>query len=115
MGVWGCGGDPDIANCNLQFANCKFPHRRILPHTHTPILPHVTALIALVLSPGTGCRRAPGRPQVVVYCSLDEPYAAPVLKEYARRSGVEVVPLYDTEAAKSVGLAQRIRAEAGRP
>jgi iron(III) transport system substrate-binding protein len=51
----------------------------------------------------------------VVYCSLDEPYARPVLEDYGRRTGVRVVPLFDTEAAKSVGLAQRIRAEAGRP
>lgn len=52
---------------------------------------------------------------MVVYCSLDEPYARPVLEGYARRSGVRVVPLFDTEAGKSVGLAQRIRAEADRP
>ena len=38
---------------------------------------------------------------------LDEPYARPVLDGYARRSGVRVVPLFDTEATKSVGLAQR--------
>src|SRR5438045_3057380 len=44
-------------------------------------------------------------PEVVVYCSLDEPYAQPILTEYARRSGVRVVPLFDTEATKSVGLA----------
>lgn len=50
-----------------------------------------------------------------MYCSLDQPYAEPVLKEYERRTGVRVRPLYDTEAGKSVGLAQRIRAEAGRP
>src|SRR5205823_2625387 len=53
--------------------------------------------------------------EVVVYCSLDEPYAQPILTEYARRSGVRVVPLFDTEATKSVGIAQRIRAERGRP
>src|SRR5207248_7864251 len=61
------------------------------------------------------CSHAPARPEVVVYCSLDEPYARPILEGYARRTGVRVVPLFDTEATKSVGLAQRIRAERARP
>ena len=67
-------------------------------------------LLALGLIPLLGsCHRKPALPEVVVYCSLDEPYARPVLEEYGRRTGVRVVPLFDTEAAKSVGLAQRIR------
>lgn len=51
----------------------------------------------------------------MVYCSLDEPYARPILAEYERRSGVRVVPGFDTEATKSLGLAQQIRAERARP
>jgi iron(III) transport system substrate-binding protein len=77
------------------------------------------ALLALVLAATIGsCRRsAPERTtrEVVVYCSLDEPYAKPVIRAYERRTGSRVTPLFDTEASKSIGLAQRIRQEAGRP
>jgi iron(III) transport system substrate-binding protein len=64
-----------------------------------------------------GCRpaAAPGAGQVVVYTSLDQPYAAPVLQAFERQSGVRVAAVYDTEATKSLGLANRIAAERGRP
>lgn len=53
--------------------------------------------------------------EVVVYTSLDRPYAEPVLRQFERRSGVRVRDLYDAEATKSVGLAARLVAERGRP
>lgn len=61
-----------------------------------------------------GCRPAGPEP-VVVYVSLDEPYARPVLEAFERETGVPVRPVFDTEAAKSRGLAQRILAERERP
>ncbi len=54
-------------------------------------------------------------PRVTVYTSLDEPYARPVLEAFTRETGVPVQPVYDTEANKSRGLAQKILAEKGRP
>jgi len=66
-----------------------------------------------------GCPRAPsGRDAaapVTVYCSLDEPYSRPILEAFSRETGAPVRPVYDTEANKSRGLAQRILAERGRP
>jgi iron(III) transport system substrate-binding protein len=52
---------------------------------------------------------------VVVYTSLDRPYAAPMLRAFEQRTGIRVRDLYDAEATKSVGLAARIVAERGRP
>ncbi len=71
----------------------------------------------------TGCRSpGAGRPpspalasQVVVYTSLDRPYAEPVLRAFERQSGIRVRELYDAEATKSVGLAARLVAERSRP
>ncbi len=50
-----------------------------------------------------------------MYVSLDEPYSRPVLEAFTRETGVPVLPVYDTEANKSRGLAQRIAAERARP
>ncbi len=61
-----------------------------------------------------GCVREEG-PEVVVYVSLDELYSRPILNEFERRSGIRVRAQYDTEAAKTTGLVNRILAERGRP
>ena len=63
-----------------------------------------------------GCRPSGrGSEPVVVYTSLDEPYARPVLDAFQRETGLTVRPVFDTEANKSRGLAQRILAEQNRP
>jgi iron(III) transport system substrate-binding protein len=62
-----------------------------------------------------GCRKRASPGALTVYTSLDEPYARPVLQAFSRETGLEVRPVYDTEANKSRGLAQRIQAERERP
>lgn len=75
-----------------------------------------SVLVALAVSTGMGCgRRTPELGAVTVYTSLDEPYARPILDAFARETGIPVRPVYDTEANKSRGLAQRIVSERGRP
>ena len=65
-------------------------------------------------SAGAGPRKGAST-EVVVYTSLDRPYAEPVLRAFERRSGIRVRDLYDAEATKSVGLAARLVAERARP
>jgi iron(III) transport system substrate-binding protein len=78
--------------------------------TRSCLLP-ILLLAAVLLA---GCRPAP-KASVVVYVSLDEPYSRPVLEAFERETGIHVRPVYDTEATKSRGLAQRIVAERARP
>jgi iron(III) transport system substrate-binding protein len=52
---------------------------------------------------------------VTIYVSTDRVFSEPVLREYERRSGVTVNPVYDTEETKSTGLANRLLAEKSRP
>jgi iron(III) transport system substrate-binding protein len=52
---------------------------------------------------------------VTIYASTDRVFSEPVLREYERRSGVKVNPVYDTEETKSTGLANRLLAEKARP
>lgn len=83
----------------------------------------VSCAAGIVLLIAAGCRspnantdrRAAHSSEVVVYTSLDRPYAAPVLRAFERQSGVRVRDLYDSEATKSVGLAARLVMERARP
>jgi iron(III) transport system substrate-binding protein len=52
---------------------------------------------------------------VVVYSALDQEFAEPVLRQYQERTGTAVRPRFDVESTKTVGLTQRIIAEASRP
>ncbi len=56
-----------------------------------------------------------GGPRVVVYSALDREFAEPILKQYAAKAGVTVLPKFDAESTKTVGLTQEILAEASRP
>ncbi len=50
-------------------------------------------------------------PRVVVYCSVDEAFAADVLTRYQSSTNVELSPVFDSEAGKTTGLVNRIIAE----
>lgn len=79
--------------------------------------PPVTFVIAAVISAACGCGRERPReaPEVTVYVSTDRVFSEPILREYERRTGVRVNAVYDTEEAKSTGLANRLIAEKHRP
>jgi iron(III) transport system substrate-binding protein len=46
---------------------------------------------------------------------VDEPIAAPIVREFEKQTGIHVTLVTDTEASKSVGLAERLRAEKSNP
>jgi len=76
----------------------------------------VCATAALFLCAGSSCKRDEGEPRrVVLYCSVDQAVAEPIIAEFERQSGIEVLARYDTESSKTVGLVQRLRAEARSP
>jgi iron(III) transport system substrate-binding protein len=57
--------------------------------------------------------RSKGR--VIAYCAQDQVYAEPIFREFEKRTGLRVSPVYDSEAVKTVGLANRLLAEASNP
>jgi iron(III) transport system substrate-binding protein len=76
----------------------------------------LTALLTLLLV--IGCHRSSsssGTKEVVVYTSVDEPVARPILDEFTRRTGIKVLLKTDTEASKTAGLVQTLRAEKANP
>jgi iron(III) transport system substrate-binding protein len=63
---------------------------------------------------GWGCHRN-GPPTVIVYTSQDEVFAEPILREFERQTGIQVRPVYDSEAVKTVGLVNRLLTERNNP
>ena len=72
---------------------------------------------ALCLLPSAlaGCADREDAPTLTVYTSVDQPYARPILDDFQKQTGIRVVLQTDTEATKSVGLAERLRAEKANP
>lgn len=68
------------------------------------------AAAALLLA--AACGRSP---DLVVYCSLDQQFSEPLLAEFERATGLRVDAQFDVERNKTVGMVQRIRAEAAHP
>jgi iron(III) transport system substrate-binding protein len=52
---------------------------------------------------------------VVVYTSIDQEYAEVVFKEAAQATGLQIQPVFDAEASKTVGLERRLVAEKAQP
>jgi iron(III) transport system substrate-binding protein len=59
-------------------------------------------------------RKNAGRP-VILYCAQDQVFAEPILAEFTKQTGIAVKPVFDSEAVKTVGLANRLLAERDHP
>jgi iron(III) transport system substrate-binding protein len=53
--------------------------------------------------------------ELIVYCAQDQTYAEPIFRDFQKQSGIKVRAVYDNEAVKTVGLANRLLAERGHP
>lgn len=76
------------------------------------------AASAAVLASGVALaqdRAAPKAGEVVLYFSADDPVARPIIAEFEKRTGITVKAVGDTEATKTTGLFERLRAEKSRP
>jgi len=58
--------------------------------------------------------RAERRP-LVVYCAHDSVYSEQILGQFTARTGIRVRPVFDTEATKSLALAERLLREKDAP
>src|SRR5437867_553560 len=78
----------------------------------------VVALALLTTGCGQPSERSAstqGAGSVVVYCSADKEFAELIFKAYEAKTGVKVLPLYDTEETKTAGLTSRLVAEKSQP
>ncbi|TAN43565.1 MAG: extracellular solute-binding protein [Nitrospirae bacterium] len=82
--------------------------------TSTPVLmTFICSFLILFISFLSGCKS--GERSVVVYVSVDQVYAEPILKAFEKETGIRVRAVYDVEAAKTTGLTTRLIAEKDHP
>ena len=55
------------------------------------------------------------RPDVTVYCALDQVHSEPLLRQFERETGLTVGMQFDVEAVKTIGLTNKIVAEKDNP
>ncbi len=72
----------------------------------------LVGLLIVLFAAGCAAKQSPS---VIVYTSVDQPYSEPVLKAFEEQTGIRVLAIYDTEAAKTTGLVSRLMAERRRP
>src|SRR5713101_8263366 len=82
-------------------------------------------LLAIIIVAGVSCGRRDAdsasssggevTPSVVVYCSADKEFAELIFHAYEAKTGVKILPLYDTEETKTAGLTARLVAEKMQP
>ena len=65
--------------------------------------------------PATTSDRQVANRTVVVYSSADKEFAELIFRAYEQKTGVKVLPLYDTEETKTAGLTARLVAEKDHP
>ena len=75
----------------------------------------ILTLLATLLLLGCPNQKPPLEREVVAYVALDRLYAQPILDAFTEDTGIEVLAKWDTEATKTTGLVEAIRAESNRP
>lgn len=64
---------------------------------------------------GSSATTPANKGEVMIYFSVDEPYATPLLKAFEEETGIKVKYQTDTEATKTAALVERIEAEKDHP
>jgi iron(III) transport system substrate-binding protein len=75
----------------------------------------VLAVSAAALGAGVYWKLSRKRPEVVVYTALDREFSEPILGWYAWKTRAEVLPKFDVESTKTVGLYNLLVFEAPSP
>ena len=73
----------------------------------------VCSVLFVLISSFSGCSTS--QKSVTVYTSVDQVYSEKIFKLFEQKTGIKVNAVYDIEASKSVGLANRLIAEKNQP
>ena len=88
------------------------PFRKVFFVTPAAYAVFVFALIFVSLP---GCSKRESVNEVVIYATQDQQFAEPILKDFEKQTGIKVLAVFDSEAVKTVALANRLIAEASHP
>jgi iron(III) transport system substrate-binding protein len=92
-----------------------FALREVLGHYFLWVVAVVGILTAGLLTAVLNHVMAKSQGQVIAYCAQDQEYAEPIFREFTRQTGIKVRAVYDSEAVKTVGMANRLLAERTHP
>jgi iron(III) transport system substrate-binding protein len=70
-------------------------------------------IFGFILALAVSCRSR--SEDVVVYTSVDDLYSKQIFDAFTKETGIRVLPVFDTEEAKTLGLVHRILAERAHP
>ncbi len=82
---------------------------------NTKALRITCCLFGVLISSLTGCKGKKSVHEVVIYTSLDKVFSQPILEAFEKQTGINVLPVYDSEATKTTGLVNRLIAEKNNP
>ena len=88
---------------------------RMVAHFDPFLFIGLVAVSVTLLLGAFSCRKSTSNEQVVIYAAQDQVYAEPILREFEKETGIKVKAVYDSEAVKTVGLANRLLAERSHP
>ena len=92
------------------FATCE-----VLAQFWWWLIPAVVAILAALLLPALNRAKAAVAKEVIAYCAQDQVYAERIFREFQQQTGIKVRAVYDNEAVKTVGIANRLLAEQSHP
>jgi len=107
------GSDRTPSN-NRNWPKDEFGKSEVFSQLWWWVLPAVAVMLAALPSL-MNAGRANKRERVIVYCAQDQVYAEPIFKDFEKQTGIKIGAVYDSEAVKTVGLANRLLAERSHP
>jgi iron(III) transport system substrate-binding protein len=74
---------------------------------------YIYSLVLVIIIILCGCNNSSN--EVVVYCTVDQVFSEPILKDFEMETGITVRAVFDTEETKSTGVMNRLIAEKENP
>ena len=112
----------NLIRCRAGFGTGRWKAPRTgslerLPYDHcgTRFAPRLIQLAAVFILLFLTINTGTAGPHVIAYCAQDQVYAEPIFQQFEKTTGIKVLAVYDNEAVKTVGLANRLIAERHHP
>ena len=99
---------------NHSWRDDEFARHEVFAQWWWLVIPVIGLLAAFFFS-GISWFKRQAKPEVIIYAAQDQVYAEPILREFEKETGIKVKAVYDSEAVKTVGLANRLLAERNHP
>lgn len=99
-------GKPTQDDCQARGARPQFYFAWVLA---------LLGVSVLVLANLFSCRQESSASEVILYAAQDQVYAEPILKDFEKQTGIRVRAIFDSEATKTVAIANRLLAERRHP